>query len=47
MDDYEQMEDLKIQMLKERVQRAKTEIEAGVTTEGDTFFDELLAKNND
>ena len=29
MEDYEQMEDLKIQMLKERVQRAKTEIEAG------------------
>ena len=47
MEDYEQMEDLKIQMLKERVQRAKTEIEAGATTEGDTFFDDLLAKNND
>ena len=44
MDDYEQMEDLKIQMLKERVQRAKTEIEAGATIEGDAFFDELLAK---
>ena len=31
MDDYEKMEELKIQMLKERVQRAKTEIEAGAT----------------
>ena len=47
MDDYEQMEDLKIQMLKERVRRAKSEIEAGATTEGDVFFDELLTKNND
>ena len=47
MEDYEQMEELKIQMLKERVKRAKTEIEAGATTEGDAFFDELLAKNND
>ena len=47
MDDYEQMEDLKVQMLKERVRRAKSEIEAGATIKGDTFFDELLAKNND
>ena len=47
MDDYEKIEELKIQMLKERVQRAKTEIEAGATTEGDAFFDELLAKNNE
>ena len=44
MDDYEMMEILKIQMLKERVQRAKTDIEAGSTTDGDSFFDELLAK---
>ena len=44
MDDYEMMENLKIQMLKERVQRAKTENEAGSTTDGDSFFDELLAK---
>ena len=44
MDDYEMMENLKIQMLKERVQRAKTEIKAGSTTDGDSFFDELLAK---
>ena len=47
MHDYEKMEELKIQMLKERVKRAKTEIEAGATTEGDTFIDELLAENND
>ena len=45
MEDYEQMEELKIQMLKERVQRAKIEIESGETIEGDTFFDELLAEN--
>ena len=43
-EDYEKMEDLKMQMLKDRVQRAKAEIEAGATTEGDPFFDELLAE---
>ena len=35
--DYEKMEGLKIQALKERVQRAKAEIEAGATT-GATLF---------
>lgn len=47
MDDYEKMEYLKMQMLKERVQRAKAEIQAGATTEGDAFFDELLADSDD
>ncbi len=46
INDYEMMEALKMQMLKERVQRAKTEIGSGKTTEGDTFFDELLADKN-
>lgn len=44
MDDFEMMENMKIQMLKERVQRAKTEIAAGETIDGDSFFDELLAE---
>lgn len=42
VEDYEKMEDLKMQMLKERVQRAQAEIEAGTTTAGDPFFDDLL-----
>ena len=41
------MEGLKIQALKERVQRAEAEIEAGATTEGGAFFDELLTKTGD
>ena len=45
--DYEKMEGLKIQALKERVQRAKAEIEAGATTGGDAFFDELFAETGD
>ena len=44
MDDYEKIEDLKIQMLKERLARAKKEIETGSTTDGNSFFDELLAE---
>ena len=40
----EKMEDLKMQMLKDQVQRAKAEIEAGTTTVGDPFFDKLLAE---
>ena len=47
VEDYEKMEDLKMQMLKDRVQRAKAEIEAGTTTVGDPFFDELLAETGD
>lgn len=45
--DYEKVEGLKIQALKERVQRAKAEIEAGATTGGDAFFDELLTEAGD
>ena len=45
MDDYEMMENMKIQMLKERVRRAKTEIAAGETIDGNSLFDELLAEN--
>ena len=45
--DYEKMEDLKIQALKERAQSAKAEIEAGATTGGDVFFDELLTEAGD
>ena len=45
MDDYEKIENLKMQMLKERVERAKSEIETGATTDGDAFFDELLAES--
>lgn len=45
--DYEKKEGLKIQALKERVQRAKAEIEAGATTEGAALFDELLNEAGD
>ena len=47
VEDYEKMDGLKMQMLKDRVQRAKAEIEAGTTTVGDPFFDELLAETGD
>ena len=43
IEDYERIEEMKIRMLKERVQRAKAESKAGTTTEGEIFFDELLA----
>ena len=47
MDEYEQIEELKMQMLRDRAQRAKIEIKAGATTGGDAFFDELLAETGD
>jgi len=47
MEDYEKMEELKLEMLKERVHRAQAEIEAGTTAGGDAFFDALLAETSD
>ena len=42
VDDYQNMEALKMQMLKERVQRANAEIKSGAITDGDTFINQLL-----
>ena len=47
MDDYEKMEALKVQILKERVQRAEAEIKSAATTDGDAFLDKLLAEKDD
>lgn len=47
MDEFEQMESLKTELLKARVQQAKLEIEAGKTVEGENFFDELLSGQHD
>ncbi|NDL01058.1 type II toxin-antitoxin system Phd/YefM family antitoxin [Photorhabdus bodei] len=41
IDEYENIEALKIQLLKSRVIQAKADIEAGNLVDGESFFDEL------
>jgi len=41
MDEYEQFETLKLQLLQFRVARAQADIAAGKLVEGDDFFEEL------
>lgn len=41
MDEFEDLEAMKLRFLKERVARAKVAIEAGNTVDADTFFAEL------
>ncbi len=45
MADYEKLEALKVQMLKDRVIRAKTETATGQTIDGEALFTELLAEH--
>lgn len=42
VDDYQNLESLKIQYLKTRVEQAKEDIANGRHIEGNAFFDELL-----
>jgi prevent-host-death family protein len=43
VEDYQNLEVLKMQQLNARVAQARKDIIAGRTIEGETFFDELLA----
>ena len=42
IEDYEQMEAMKHQLLKAKIQRAQNDIHLGNTVDGDAFFDELM-----
>ena len=42
MDDYDSIEALKQELLKARVHRAKEELHAGRTINGEAFFDDLI-----
>lgn len=42
IEDYEQMEAMKLQLLKAKIQRAQNDIHLGNIVDGDTFFDELM-----
>lgn len=41
MDEYESTEALKLQLLQARAARAKVDIDAGNTIDGESFFDDL------
>lgn len=42
MEDYQQMEDLKLAMLKQRVASARKDIENGETVDGESYFKQLI-----
>ncbi|AFJ45750.1 type II toxin-antitoxin system Phd/YefM family antitoxin [Shimwellia blattae] len=42
-EDYQQLEALKQQWLRAKIQRARDDIAAGNTLDGDVFFEQLLA----
>lgn len=42
IEDYEQMEAMKLQLLKAKIQRAQNDIHLGNTVDGNAFFDELM-----
>ena len=42
MEDYQQMEDLKLAMLKQRVANARKDIENGDTVDGETYFKQVI-----
>ena len=46
-DDYEVIEELKMRYLKEKLARAKDDIDNGRTVDGPAFFDDLLAGKYD
>ncbi len=41
MDDYESIEKLKLRLLQSRVAQAMTDINAGNTVDGDSFFEDI------
>ena len=43
VDEYSNLETLKMQQLKARVEQAKQDVIAGRTVDGDSFFNKLLA----
>jgi prevent-host-death family protein len=47
MDEYENIEALKLRLLQSRVAQAKADIEAGNTVDGESFFDGLENAEND
>ena len=47
VDDYLNLESLKMQHLKMRVEQAKEDIAAGRVVNGDIFFDDLINGNHD
>ena len=47
MEEYESIEALKLRLLQARAAQAKADIEAGNTTDGDSFFDALDAGQYD
>lgn len=44
VDNYQKMEELKLQLLREKIARAYEDLENGRCSDGDIFFDELLAE---
>jgi len=47
IDDYQNLEALKINLLKNRVEQAREDITKGHITDGDLFFDDLLDEKFD
>lgn len=47
MDDYESIEALKLRLLQSRAIKAKADIEAGKTIDGESFFDALESDQYD
>ena len=47
MDEYENIEALKLRLLQSRVAQAKADIEAGNTVDGESFFDGLENPEHD
>lgn len=47
MDEYEGIEALKVRLLQSRALQAKSDIEAGNTVDGETFFDALESGGHD
>lgn len=46
-DDYVSTEEMKLELLKLRAERAREQIAAGETVDGGEFFDQLLQGNDD
>jgi len=47
MDEYESNEALKLRLLQSRASQARSDIEAGNTVDGNSFFDTLESGKND
>jgi len=46
-EDYVSTEEMKLELLKLRAERAREQIAAGETVDGSEFFDQLLQRNDD